>query len=132
MTTSARISLSVKALPSSSCKQKATIDNEAAQLHCGREERAYAGKYAREARKAGKSARGRNKRISSSLFQGEFYALKSLLGISVFIHIEIRTNYHDSHFAFTLALIETGGNWDMVDYIAMQIKDCFPTSRKDG
>jgi len=57
---------------------------------------------------------------------------KSLLGISVFIHIEIRTNYHDSHFAFTLALIETGGNWDMVDYIAMQIKDCLPTSRKDG
>ena len=56
---------------------------------------------------------------------------KSLLGISVFIHIEIRTNYHDGHFAFTLALIETGENWDMVDYIAMQIKDCLPTSRKD-
>ena len=71
MTTSARISLSVKALPSSSCKQKATIDNGAAQLHCGREERAYAGKNAREARKAGKSAHGRKKLISSSLFQGE-------------------------------------------------------------
>ena len=45
-------------------------------------------------------------RISLSLYFKASLRAKSLLWMTVFIHIEIRTNYHNKNFASTLALKE--------------------------
>ena len=52
---------------------------------------------------------------------------KSLLWKSVFIHIEIRTNYHNKSFALRLALKERLGGtrkWPIMDTCAWTISSC--------